>query len=69
MCVFFIYNSVFVRLSPQDFHIIPASFVISPVRNLLPGLTSKNFLKFEIFPGESSPPYRVTETGCQNYQE
>ena len=39
-------------------------FFISLVRNLLLGLNPENFLKFEIFPGESSRPHRGTETGC-----
>ena len=44
------------------FILSPASFVISPVRNLLLGLTLENVLKFEIFPGESSSPHRGTKT-------
>ena len=39
-------------------------FVISRVENLLLGLTPEKFWKFGIFPGESSSPYRGTETGC-----
>ena len=40
-------------------------FLISPVRNLLLGLTPENFKKFEIFPIESSSsPHRGTKTGC-----
>ena len=44
----------------------PAGFVISPVRNLRLGLNPENFLKLEIFPDESSSPYRDTETGCSH---
>ena len=39
-------------------------FVISLVENLLLGVTPEKFWKFDIFPGESSSPYRGTETGC-----
>ena len=39
------------------------SFVISPVVNLLLGLTLEIFLKSQIFPGESISIYRDTETG------
>ena len=42
----------------------PVGFLISPVENLLLGLTPEMFLKLGIFPGESSSPYRGTETGC-----
>ena len=41
-------------------------FVVSPVENLLLGLTPEKFRKFGILPGESSSPYRRTETGCIN---
>ena len=68
MCVIF-YLKQCVRFSPQDFHIFPGGFVISAVRNFLLGLTPENFLKFEIFPGESSSPHRRTETGCVTFIE
>ena len=55
---------VCVRVCVCVFYLKQFVFVISPVRNLLLGLTPENFLKFEIFPGESSRPHRVTETGC-----
>ena len=46
------------------FILSPVSFVISPMRNSLLGLTRENFLKFDIFPGESNSPHRGNETGC-----
>ena len=40
-------------------------FAISPVENLLLGLTLEIFLRFRVFPNESSSLYRVNVTGCQ----
>ena len=57
------------QFTSLDFHIILMGFVVSsisfffsPVENLLQGLTPEKFLKFGIFPSESSSPHRVTET-------
>ena len=50
--------------SPVGFVVSSLDFLISPVENLLLGLTPEKFWKFDIFPGESSSPYRGTETGC-----
>ena len=59
------------QFTSPDFHIIPGGFCslpgglpYLPSGNLLLGFTPKNFLKFDIFPGESSSPHRGTETGC-----
>ena len=41
-------------------------FVASPVGNVLLGLIPGKFRKFDIFPGESSRPHWMTETGCIN---
>ena len=52
---------------PGKFFILPpVGFVISPVRNLLLGLTSENFLEFDTFLCDSSSTHRGTETGCYN---
>ena len=65
MSVCFLFKAVCLWGSPRKIFILfPAGFVISPVRNLLLGLTPEKFLKFEIFPGESSSPHQGTETGC-----
>ena len=45
--------------------IVLSGFVISPVRNSLLGLTPENFLKFEIFPSDSSNLQQGIETGCE----
>ena len=50
--------------SPVGFVVSPVGILISPVENLLLGLTPEKFLKFGIFHGESSIPYRGTKTGC-----
>ena len=58
MCVF-LFKRVCFSGSPRKIFILsPAGFVISPMRNLLLGLSPENCLKFEIFPGESSSPHR-----------
>ena len=49
---------------PVGFVVSPMSFLISPVENLLLGLTTEKFWKFGIFYGTSSGPHRGTETGC-----
>ena len=68
LCVFSILQSVFLWCSPRKILILsPEGLVISPVRKLLLGLTPKNLLKFEIFPGESSSPNHATETGYLCY--
>ena len=53
-----------------DFNIIPGpvGFVVSPVGNLLLGLTPENFAKFDIFPSELRSPYRTTKTGCHYHE-
>ena len=58
------YIYIYIGSPNKIFILSPAGFFISPVRNLLLDLTPENFLKFEIFPGESSRPHRGTETGC-----
>ena len=50
--------------SPVGFVVSPVGILISPAENLLLGLTPEKFLKFGIFHGESSIPYRGTKTGC-----
>ena len=66
ICVCVLFETVCLRRSPRKVSILsPAGFVISPVKNLLLGLTPENILKFEIFPGETSSPHRDTETGCE----
>ena len=50
----------------MGFAVSPVGFLISPVKNLLLGLTSEKFWKFGIFPGESRSPCRGTETVCLN---
>ena len=56
---------IYIWGSPRKIFILsPTGFVISPLRNLLLGLTTKNFLKFEIFPGESISPHRGTDARC-----
>ena len=66
MCVYFLKISIvsFWGYCRKIFILSPVGFVISPVGNLLLGLTLKIFLKFKIFDGESSSLYRGTETGC-----
>ena len=67
LCIFFKISTVYLWRSPRNTFILsPADFVISPVGNLLLGLTPKNVWKFKIFPGESSSPHRGTDTGCHN---
>ena len=56
------YIYIYIGSPNKIFILSPAGFFISPVRNLLLGLTPENFLKFEIFSGESSRPHRRTET-------
>ena len=63
MCVFYLKQCACEVLPHKIFILSPAGFVISSVRNLLLCLTPENFLKFEIFPGESSSPHRGSETG------
>ena len=61
MCVFFIYNSVFVRFSPQDFHIIPGEFRYLPGEKFTARSHSENFFKIWNFPRwvkPSLPGYR-----------
>ena len=66
ICVCVLFETVCLRRSPRKVSILsPAGFVISPVKNLLLGLTPENILKFEIFSGETSSPHRDTETGCE----
>ena len=51
--------------SPRGIFISSAvGFCISPVENLRLGFTPEYFWKFDIFPGESSSPYRGTEKEC-----
>ena len=50
--------------SPVGFFVSLGGFLISPVENLLLGLTPGKFWKFGIFPGESRSPHQSTETGC-----
>ena len=54
------------RLSPQDFHITPGGFCYLPCEKFTARSHPRKFLKFEIFPGESSSPHRGTETECVN---
>ena len=58
------YIYIYIGSPNKIFILSQAGFFISPVKNLLLGLTPENFLKFKIFPGESSRPHRGTETGC-----
>ena len=58
------FTSLDFHIFPGGFRLSPVGFLISPVENLLLGLTPEKFLKFGIFHGESSSPYRGTETGC-----
>ena len=68
VCIFYLKQFVFLWGSPRKILTLPpAGLVTSRVRKLLLGLTPKNFLKFEIFPGESSSPNRATETGYLYY--
>ena len=66
LCMYiYIYIYIYISGSPRKIFILsPTGFVISPLRNLLLGLTPENFLKFEIFLGESISPHRGTDTGC-----
>ena len=50
--------------SPMGFFVSPVVFLISSVENLLLDLTPEKCWKFGTFPGQSSSPYRGTETGC-----
>ena len=57
-------SNIFINSPRWIFISFPVGFVISPVENLLLGLTPEKFWKFGIFPGESSSHHRGTETGC-----
>ena len=56
--------SKFVRLSPQDFHIIPGGFRYLPCEKFTARSHPRKFFKILNFPGGSSSPHRGTETGC-----
>ena len=51
------------QFTSLDFHITPVGFVVSPLENLLLGLTLEKFWEFGIFPGESGVRTRVLRQG------
>ena len=63
VCVFCLKKCV-CEVLPARFSYYPRWVLLSvPVRSLLLGLTPENFLKFEVFPGESGRPHWGTEAG------
>ena len=63
LCVF-LFKTMCLWGSPHKiFMLSSVGFVIFLVRNLLLGLTPEKFLKFGIFPNDSSSPHRGTGAG------
>ena len=57
-------RNIFVSSPRWVFISSPVGFFISPVENLLQGLTPEKVWKFDIFPSGLSSPHWATETRC-----